>query len=239
MKIYEITKANEANKLDEFVQFLPLIVAGVRIAGPWAIKQGAKIIAKRGAAASVAGTVAKKGGEVIAKGTGNVIKGIAKAPIKHPIATTTIGGGAYVAKKAGDGVEYLVSKGEEGIDAIKDKIIEAIGADGFAKVAAMASKYAIPALAAVAIIYGGKKIWDYLSSVGDQEELATESATAGATASASIAGVANPIAANAKIKRDKNGVPIAPQKKNKDGTAVNALDIKNNIMGGKAIKRVQ
>ena len=130
-------------------------------------------------------------------------------------------------------------KGEEGIDAIKDKIIEAIGADGFAKVAAMASKYAIPALAAVAIIYGGKKIWDYLSSVGDQEELATESATAGATASASIAGVANPIAANAKIKRDKNGVPIAPQKKNKDGTAVNALDIKNNIMGGKAIKRVQ
>jgi hypothetical protein len=64
-----------------------------------------------------------------------------------------------------------------------------------------------------------------------------ETATAGATSAGSIASVANPTAANAKIKRDKSGVPIAPQKKNKDGTAKNALDLSNNLMGGKPIKR--
>jgi hypothetical protein len=65
----------------------------------------------------------------------------------------------------------------------------------------------------------------------------SETATAGATSAGNIASVANPIAANAKIKRDKKGVPVAPQKKNKDGTAQNALDLSNNLMGGKTIKR--
>ena len=63
-----------------------------------------------------------------------------------------------------------------------------------------------------------------------------ESATAGATSAGSIATVANPPSANAKIKR-KNGVPIAPQKKNKDGTAKNALELGNNLMGGGSVKR--
>ena len=65
----------------------------------------------------------------------------------------------------------------------------------------------------------------------------SETATAGSTSSGNMATVANPISANAKIKRDKNGVPMAPQKKNADGTAKNALELSNNLMGGKAIKR--
>tara|TARA_Y100000389_G_scaffold200831_1_gene242122 strand:+ start:409 stop:924 length:516 start_codon:yes stop_codon:yes gene_type:complete len=63
-----------------------------------------------------------------------------------------------------------------------------------------------------------------------------ETATAGGTSAGSIAAVANPPSANAKIKR-KNGVPVAPQKKNKDGTAKNALELGNNLMGGAAVKR--
>jgi len=59
----------------------------------------------------------------------------------------------------------------------------------------------------------------------------TESASSGATGSANIAGVANPIQAHAKIPKDKNGIPKAPQKKNPDGTAKNALDVKDNVMG--------
>ena len=59
----------------------------------------------------------------------------------------------------------------------------------------------------------------------------TESASATATASASIASVANPVQAHAKLKKDKNGIPTAPQAKNPDGTAKNALDVKSNIMG--------
>ena len=65
----------------------------------------------------------------------------------------------------------------------------------------------------------------------------TETATAGATSAGNIASVANPSAARSKIKRDKNGIPVAPQKKNTDGTAKNAQDIDLNLMGGKTIKR--
>ena len=64
-----------------------------------------------------------------------------------------------------------------------------------------------------------------------------ETMTAGGTGVSSIAGVTNPLQAYGHRKRDKNGVPKAPQKKNKDGTAKNALDISNNLMGGKVVKR--
>tara|TARA_B100001057_G_C22146980_1_gene680465 strand:- start:15 stop:227 length:213 start_codon:yes stop_codon:yes gene_type:complete len=59
----------------------------------------------------------------------------------------------------------------------------------------------------------------------------TEAASAGATASGNIANIANPIQARQKLKRDKNGIPMAPQKKNPDGTVKNALDVKDNVMG--------
>ena len=59
----------------------------------------------------------------------------------------------------------------------------------------------------------------------------TEAASSGATSSGNMAAVANPIQANQKLKRDKNGIPVAPQKKNPDGTAKNALDVKDNVMG--------
>mgnify|MGYP006441755935 CR=1 FL=1 len=70
MKIYEITSIKNEEQLDEMLPalLLPSIIAGARIAGPWLVKQGAKIVAQRGAAASVAGTAAKKGAEVVAKG---------------------------------------------------------------------------------------------------------------------------------------------------------------------------
>ncbi len=64
-----------------------------------------------------------------------------------------------------------------------------------------------------------------------------ETATAGATSAGNIASVANPATAKASIKRDKKGIPKAPQKLKKDGTAKNALDLPNNLMGGKTIKR--
>jgi len=65
-----------------------------------------------------------------------------------------------------------------------------------------------------------------------------ETATAGATSAGSVASVANPVAAHFKPKkRGKYGAPEAPQKKNSNGTAKNALDLSNNIMGGKPIKR--
>ena len=64
-----------------------------------------------------------------------------------------------------------------------------------------------------------------------------ESATAGATSAGSIASVANPLQAKGQRPKDKNGLPKAPQKKKADGTAENALDIKDNFFGGKTVKR--
>lgn len=69
-------------------------------------------------------------------------------------------------------------------------------------------------------------------------DLVKEDATAGATSAGNIASVANPTAAKSKpTKKGKYGAPQAPQKKNPDGTAKNALDVKDNLMGGKTVKR--
>jgi len=64
-----------------------------------------------------------------------------------------------------------------------------------------------------------------------------ETATVGGTSAVAIAPLANPIAARAKPKKTKNGAPVAPQATKPDGTVKNALDMPNNIMGGKPIKR--
>jgi hypothetical protein len=65
-----------------------------------------------------------------------------------------------------------------------------------------------------------------------------EAATAGATSAGNVAAVANPTVARSKPnKKGRYGAPEAPQKKNKDGTAKNALDVDNNLMGGKPVKR--
>tara|TARA_X000001036_G_C20204900_1_gene613123 strand:+ start:302 stop:595 length:294 start_codon:yes stop_codon:yes gene_type:complete len=65
-----------------------------------------------------------------------------------------------------------------------------------------------------------------------------ETATAGATSAGNIAVVASVVGAKRPIKKaGRYGAPKAPQKLNSDGTAKNALDVNNNIMGGKPIKR--
>lgn len=81
-------------------------------------------------------------------------------------------------------------------------------------------------------------------------ELLGETATAGATSAGNIASVASPHIAIGKDRGKKSytgtpgksgtkapSVPKTIQAKNPDGTAKNALDIKNNIFGGGAVKR--
>ena len=81
------------------------------------------------------------------------------------------------------------------------------------------------------------KIKDILTE-REMHEVLGETATAGATSAGNIAAVANPPSAHFKSKkRGKYGAPEAPQKKNPDGTAKNALDVDNNLMGGKIVKR--
>ena len=65
-----------------------------------------------------------------------------------------------------------------------------------------------------------------------------ETSEAGTTVAGSIATIASVPGAKRKVKKSgKYGAPKAPQATNSDGTAKNALDMKANVMGGKAIKR--
>jgi len=68
-------------------------------------------------------------------------------------------------------------------------------------------------------------------------ELLGEEATTGATSAGNIASISSVPGAKRKVKKDKNGVPKAPQALNPDGTAKNALDLNANVMGGKPVKR--
>ncbi len=139
-------------RTDEFLPALaiPALITAARIAAPKLAQIGARIIA--GAA-------------------------------KRPVATGVIGGGAYVGKKAGDAIDAvgdmaddlatsaadILAKAEGGIEAIQGEISAFLGGGAVKQVAAMAAKYALPALAVVALLYGGKKVIDMLKSKDDDE----------------------------------------------------------------------
>ena len=147
-----------------------MLGTAIRAAVPALTRIGANIIAK--------------GGNVAAKGAGAVAKGAGTMAVKHPIATTVAGGAAYAGKKAGDAIDAvgdmatdlkgdadaLIAQASSGIEAIQDQVTAAIGNSGFLKVANFASKYALPGLAVVALLYGGKKVIDMLSDKADDVE---------------------------------------------------------------------
>ena len=159
-------------RTDEFFPALaiPALITAARIAAPKLIQIGAKILTK---GAQGAGTVAK--------GAGTVAKGAGKVAIKNPGTTAAVGGGAYVGKKAGDAIDAvgdmagdlatsasdLIAKAEGGVEAIQGEISAFLGGNAVKQVAAMAAKYALPALAVVALLYGGKKVIDMLKSKDD------------------------------------------------------------------------
>ena len=90
-------------------------------------------------------------------------------------------------------------------------------------------------LAAWKVEYDKEHEEDYETQIYDA--IKTETATAGSTSAGNIATVVNPTQAYGHRPKDKKGLPKAPQKKKADGTAVNALDMGNNLMGGATVKR--
>ena len=152
-------------RTDEFLPALaiPALITAARIAAPKLIQIGAKILTKG------------------AQGAGTVAKGAGKVAIKNPGTTAAVGGGAYVGKKAGDAIDAvgdmasdlatsasdLIAKAEGGVEAIQGEISAFLGGNAVKQVAAMAAKYALPALAVVALLYGGKKVIDMLKSKDD------------------------------------------------------------------------
>ena len=218
MRIRDITESK--TKLNEAVWFIPLIVAATRVGGGMLIKQ----MAKKGAQ-----EVAKKGA---AQATKQAAKKTAQAAAKAPKAVKDIGVGIGVGSGGMAAYEVASILGDA-YDTLKEVFSDVELAD----IAKVVKDYGIPALAVVGLLYGGYKVYDYLSDTEDEEPV-KEAATPGATSAGAIASIASVPGAKRKVaKKGKYGAPEAPQVKNPDGTAKNALDVNKNIMGGKTIKR--
>ena len=154
-------------RTDEFLPALaiPALITAARVAAPKLAQIGAKILSKG------------------AQGAGAVAKGAGGVAIRNPGTTAAVGGGAYVGKKASDAIDAvgdmagdlatsagdILAKAEGGIEAIQGEISAFLGGGAVKQVAAMAAKYALPALAVVALLYGGKKVIDMLRSKDDDE----------------------------------------------------------------------
>lgn len=164
----------EAEQLDEFA---PAIIAGARVAIPWLAKRGAQMISWG----------AKKG----AQGTGHA----ATAIIKNPGKSAKYAVGGMAAKQGYDGAMWAgekmdkiekkfddfnqqIDKGKEFASDQVDRLVSmgdsaggmirnAIGDAAFDTVKRTASTYGLPLLAAVALLYGGKKVMD---KVMDKDE---------------------------------------------------------------------
>lgn len=170
--------------------------------------------------------------------TPNTTKATPKPKTDIPSSVSTL---PNVVKDAG-AAQSLAQSNPQTASQWADGISKATGGSlGSATVNSMAQtamKYALPAAAVVALLYGGKKLIDYLKKDKKKESIGEE-ATAGATSAGNIASVANPKAAYFKPKkRGKYGAPQAPQEKEPNGTAKPAHKIKNaSLFGGKVAKR--
>ena len=224
MKVYEIVESKE--KLDEWAWLIPGIIAGARVAGPWLLKQGARLLAGGGRAAP---------GAISQIGTG--------------IGRATTGIGIAATGLAINDIVNMVD--EELIPLVKN----IMGSEVAQQVISFAGKYGLPILAAIAILYGGKKIISALIGKGQSAEepaeaysqkdgdyarpgkipakkkrgphplggkLVGETSSAGATSAGAVATVAN----------------VNKSKKKSWKPTDNALDMTNtSLFGTKMIKR--
>jgi hypothetical protein len=156
--VVEDANSEEEIKLTEALPAIPFII---KAAAPALASLGARILAGAGrGAAATPGAVAQVGRGVGAAGTG-------------------IGIGA-----AGLAVNDIVQMAKQGIESLSPIIESVLGSEALKKIISFSSKYGLPILAAVAILYGGKKVIDFLRKKG---ESIGETATAGGTGAGSIA----------------------------------------------------
>lgn len=161
MKINEVIEQHDPLELDEALPAIPLIIAGAKAATPFLARQGARILAGAGrGVAATPGAVAQVGKGVGAAGTG-------------------VGVGA-----AGLAVNDVVQMAKQGVESLGPLIESILGSGALQRILSFSSQYGLPILAAVAILYGGKKVIDFLRKKGESIE---ETATAGGTSAGNVA----------------------------------------------------
>jgi hypothetical protein len=103
---------------------------------------------------------AKQAAKVVAKNTGNVAKATGKAVIKNPGKTALAVGGYEVYDTVSDAMDWLKE-----LD-VAEELIKPL--------AQVMIKYALPVAAVLAILYGGKKLYDYIQDNPDDKQPAHE-----------------------------------------------------------------
>lgn len=135
---------NESEQLNEWAFLLPAIAAAVRIGAPalgrFLFSQGVKQVAKQ--APKIAGKAAI--------GTGKVL-------LKNPGTALSVAGGYYIYKTVDEAIEAITSMVGTALDPVTIKAF-----------ALVVIKYSLPVAAVVAILYGGKKLIDYMNQSEQQ-----------------------------------------------------------------------
>ena len=140
MKLQELfQEKKQPQQLNEWIWLVPLVATAVRIGAPALIR----VLATGGRAAG--GQVVKQAPKLTKK----VLKGTGKAIVKNPGKVAVGAGGGYVYKKVSDAVKY--------IEEIVGDLLDIATIENLGKVVV---KYGIPAAGILAILYGGKKLYD-------------------------------------------------------------------------------
>ncbi|RLC45585.1 MAG: hypothetical protein DRH57_07740 [Candidatus Cloacimonadota bacterium] len=173
MKLYELLNETDGyqmdvnllesdERLDEFVMFLPLLATALRMGVPILMKmatsQGSKVVAQQ-----VLRKTAQTGGKVLLQ-TG-------KSMVKNPVKALGVAGAIDAAPGALESYEDAKALWEKykGTIAVIEKILAWFGlqADKIAALAPIIKQYSIPFAGVAAILYGGKKLYDYVQTNKD------------------------------------------------------------------------
>lgn len=148
VKDKEPAEGLDEQQLNEaFPLLIPALAAAVRIGAPMV----SRMITSQGA---------KQAAKVVAKNTGNVAKATGKAVIKNPGKTALAVGGYEVYDTVSDAMDWLKE-----LD-VAEELIKPL--------AQVMIKYALPVAAVLAILYGGKKLYDYIQDNPDDKQPANE-----------------------------------------------------------------
>jgi len=141
MKVSEVTELK--NPITEVVWFIPLVVAGARVALPWAAKAGARVLI---------GSV---------KAVPMVGRGVATGATAAGRLGTGVGIGA-----TGLAINDVVNMTEDNLIPL---IKNVLGSSAAQKIAMFAGKYSLPLIVVVAILYGGTQVAKALMSKSPKE----------------------------------------------------------------------
>src|SRR6056300_1527268 len=145
MGVKDVEPVEETQLNEAFpLLIIPALATAVRIGAPMV----GRLLSKQ---------VAKKAAKTVAKNTGKVAAATGKAVIKNPGKTALAVGSYEVYDSVSDAMEWLKE-----LDLAEDLI---------KPLAQAMVMYALPVAAVLAILYGGKKLYDYMQDqeLGDTE----------------------------------------------------------------------